>query len=910
MRIRHVFLLIFISISHFAKSQTDFKIDWNFTGQTFEEFAKKAETEYNLRFFYNEDWIKDIKLDNYGQENTLTGILDSLFRNKNIYYYINGSDNVILTKNFAIKPARVKKVENQSYIPGIDYNEVDENKNSSGNIVIDVGNPADRNKTGNVTISGYIKNRDTKEVVPGVTVYIPKLTTGAISNAFGFFTINIPRGSYSAKFSFIGMKERTIDLNIYGSGEIDVEMRSVLVPLKEAIITADKNVTLQRNEVGVEKINISSFKLQPTSLGESDITKSMLLIPGVQSVGEGSAGFNVRGGSADQNLILLYGAPIYNSSHFFGFFSTINSDIIKDVTLYKGGIPSRYGGRLASVLDITPRDGNRKEFAGNAGISPVTTHIALEGPIKKDTLYYLITARTTYSNWLLGMLNNSDLSNSSASFYDINARLSYDINKNNKIDLSVYHSFDSFRFNSDTTYKYENNIVSIKYRHYFNSRFFTAFSVYNSNYSYDISSSKNPQEAFILTHKINSTGLKADFNWFTGRNEFNFGLDAIHYNVTPGNMVPWGDSSLVVQNKIELQKALESALYLEDKYALTDNISVNAGLRFVDFFALGPQTLYNYNPEYPRSLSSITDTIQIRNSRKYKTYSGPELRLSANIRLNNNSSFKINYNRTRQYLHLLSNTVSISPNDIWKLSDYYVRPQICDQIAAGYYRLLNNNKIEASVELYYKKIQNMIDFKGGTDLLMNEYVERDLINVDGRAYGAELLIKKPEGRVRWSISYTYSKILLRSKSNFIEEMINSGNWFPANFDKPHDLIMTFNYLYSRRINFSANYCYSSGRPVTYPISTYNIGDIVLTNFSDRNKYRIPDYSRLDLSLTINGNLKSKKIAHPHWIFSLYNVTGRQNVYSVFFRKDKNVLKGYYLSVFGRPIPSVSFNFDF
>jgi hypothetical protein len=351
-------------------------------------------------------------------------------------------------------------------------------------------------------------------------------------------------------------------------------------------------------------------------------------------------------------------------------------------------------------------------------------------------------------------------------------------------------------------------------------------------------------------------------------------------------------------------------VYFEDKYMVTDYLSLNAGVRFSSFYAFGPQTVYIYDPDYPRSISSMTDTLNYGSSESYETYAGPELRLSANFRISDKSSFKVNYNRTRQYLHLLSNSTSISPSDTWKLSDSYIKPQVGDQFALGFYRMLNKKKIEASAEVYYKRIKNMVDFKGGTDLIMNGNIERDLVNVQGKAYGLELLFKKPEGRVRWSVGYTYSRVLIRSTGQFSEETINAGKWFPANFDKPHDLILTLNYLVSRRFSFSGNYTYSTGRPITYPVSTYKIGDIVLTHYSDRNAYRIPYYSRLDLSMKISGNLKSKKIAHPNWIFSVYNLLGRENVYSEYFKNENNVVKGYRLSIFGRPIPSVSFNFDF
>jgi len=900
----------FFSISSCILSQEKFLIDWDFTGESFEEFVNKTESKYPVKFFYRDFWVEDLKLGNYPDKKYLQEILDTLFSKKSIYYYLDDSGNIILTKYFAIKAIQAEPSEDYAYIPGLEYGEEEERQIAGGNVAVDIGNPADRDKPGTVTITGYITDQNTKEPVAGVTVFVPKLSIGTISNLYGFYSLNLPRGSHSIKFSFIGMKEKTVDVNVYGPGELNVEMRSVLIPLKETVVTANRNVVLQRFEVGREKIDISTLKLMPTTMGESDIIKSVLLLPGVLSVGEGSAGFNVRGGSADQNLILLYDSPVYNSSHFFGFFSSVNPDIIKDITLFKGGIPAKYGGRLSSVMDIASREGNRKEFAGNAGISPITAHITIEGPIIKDTLFYIVSGRTTYSNWILGLLENKALQNSRATFYDLNIRVAYDINRKNKISLSSYYSYDSFKFNSDTIYKYENNIIAFQWRHFFSSKFFSNVTINNSFYGYDVSSMKIPQEAFVLSHKINSTGIKADFNWYTGQNEFNFGADINAYNVQPGNFIPSGDSSLVNPKKIQRQRAIEPAIYFEDKYTINEFLSVNGGIRLSSFFAIGPQTVFVYNPAYPKGISSVIDTLTYERFRIYKTFLGPELRLSANFKLSNTSSLKINYNHTRQYLHLLSNTTSISPTDIWKLSDYHLKPQTGNQVATGYYVLLFKNKIEASAEIYYKKIKDMVDFKGGTDLIMNEFIERDIINVEGKAYGIELLLRKQEGRLRWNIGYTWSRTLIRSTGTFSEEIINGGDWFPANYDKPHNLILTLNYLFSRRASFSATYNYISGRPVTYPVSSFQIGDIWLVHYSERNKYRVPYYSRLDFSFKLSGNLKSKKIAHPNWIFSLYNATGRENVYSVFFRKEQNKVKGYMLSVFGRPIASVSFNFDF
>jgi hypothetical protein len=522
----------------------------------------------------------------------------------------------------------------------------------------------------------------------------------------------------------------------------------------------------------------------------------------------------------------------------------------------------------------------------------------------------LLTARTTYSNWIFGLIKDPSLHKSRASFYDLNGKLTYDINKNNKIDFSAYTSHDAFRFNSDTVYSYNNNIFALKWRHFFTTRFFSSLSVNNSSYDYEITSQYLPTEAFVLSHKINTTGLKADFNWFLGRNEINFGMDLTKYKVSPGSYLPYSDSSLVVPQIIEKERAWEGALYIDDKFLLTDYLSLNLGIRMSTFFSQGPQSVMVYNPAYSKSKSTIIDTLNYGKGGITSRYGGPEFRVSLNFRISDKNSIKINYNRTRQYLHLLSNSTSISPTDTWKLCDYYLKPQVGDQVAVGFYEMLFRNNFEASAELYYKGIRNMVDYKGGTNLVMDENIEKDIVNVRGRAYGLELVLKKTEGKIRYSIGYTYSRTFIKSLGTFSDEIINSGKWFPANFDKPNDLVITFNYIFSRRISFSSNYIWSTGRPITYPIATYRVSDKLMVTYSDRNAYRIPDYSRLDLSLRISGNLRSHRIAHPYWTFSVYNFLGRQNVYSIYFKKEAEVVKGYKLSVFGRAIPSVTFSFDF
>ncbi|MGD0341107.1 MAG: TonB-dependent receptor [Bacteroidales bacterium] len=910
MKLKIHILILILSLSVNLGAQEKYRITSNYKDISFKDFVTRVESILPVKFFYRNEWVKDLKLGDYQGCTTLPCIMDNLLKGTSLYYYIDDFGNIVITNNYAVKVSNTEEDKSNKFLPPSDVLGSSENQQIAGNSSVEIGNPAEKNKAGNVVISGYIKNKSTKEPVSGVTVFIQKLSIGTISNEYGFYTLAVPRGVHLLQFSFVGMREKVVNLNLYGNGELNIDMNSVMIPLKETVVSAQKSVTLQRFEVGAEKIDIASFKLLPTTMGESDIIKSVLLISGVQSVGEGSAGFNVRGGSADQNLILLYGAPVYNYSHFFGFFSAVNSDIIKDVTLYKGGIPSRYGGRISSVLDIGSKEGNRNEFAGSAGISPITAHISLEGPIIKDTLTYILTARTTYSNWIFGLIHNPSLHNSRASFYDLNGKLTYDLNKNNKIDFSAYTSHDAFRFNSDTVYSYNNNIFALKWRHFFTSRFFSALSINNSSYNYDISSQNIPAEAFVLSHKVNNTGFNADFNWFLGRNEINFGLDIKRYAIVPGSYLPNSDSSLVLPRTIEKERAWEGALYIDDKFLLTDYLSVNVGMRMSAYYSFGPQSVMIYDSDYSKSTSTIIDTLNFKSGEVISKYGGLEPRVSLNFRISSKNSFKINYNRTRQYLHLLSNSASISPTDTWKLCDYYLKPQIGDQVALGFYELLFKNSFEASAEVYYKGIRNMVDFKGGTNLIMDDNIEKDIVNIKGKAYGLELVLKKTQGKSRYSIGYTYSRSFIKSIGTFSDEIINSGKWFPANFDKPNDLVVTYNYLFSRRFSFSANYTYSTGRPITYPIATYDISDKLLVTYSDRNEYRIPDYSRLDLSFKVSGNLRSHRIAHPYWTFSVYNILGRENVYSVYFKNDGNMVKGYKLSVFGRAIPSLTFNFDF
>jgi CarboxypepD_reg-like domain/TonB-dependent Receptor Plug Domain len=777
--------------------------------------------------------------------------------------------------------------------------------------VITFGNPADKRLEGRVLLSGFIINDATGEPIAGVSVQIRELGAGVMTNQDGYYLMSVPRGSYKITYRSLGSHDTYRNVNLYGGGKLNISMAERVIAIREAVVTASRKDKLERLESGMARMNIMTIRLSSSSLGEADLLKSVLLMPGVQTVGEGAAGFNVRGGSADQNLILLYGAPVYNSSHFFGFFSAVNSEIISDVSLYKGGIPAQYGGRVSSIMDITEKDGNKKEYSGNAGISMVAAHLTVEGPIVKDRSSFIVTGRATYSNWVLGLLPDPAIRNSNAGFHDVNGHFITDIGKNSQLELSAYYSHDDFRFNSDTIYNYDNLIIASRLRHNFSQSLFAVFSLTNSTYRYNVSNTRVGEYASTMEHSINTTSARANLTWYlSSGQELKFGGETNLHIINPGKRTPLPPLSVVKAREIDRETGLESAIYADFKSDITSRLTARAGLRLSTFLAIGPETVYLYNPLFSREINTITDSVYFRPGSIIKAYAGPEIRLSLNYRVSGESSLKVNYNRTYQYIHLLSNTTAISPTDTWKMCDYYTRPQSGDQVAAGIYLEILNNDYELSVDGYYKWLHNLIDYKGGAVMTMNDMIEQDIIAAAGKAYGAELMLKKNKGKLKMTLNYTWSNVMLRSTGKFDSEIINKGAYYPASYDRPHDLSLQVNWLYSRRVNMSTNFVYSTGRPVTYPVTWYMHDGMTVIYYSDRNQYRLPDYIRWDISMNIYSNLKARRIFRPSWNISVYNVMGRDNVYSTFFRIENGKIQGYALSVFSQAIPTISYRIDF
>jgi hypothetical protein len=706
------------------------------------------------------------------------------------------------------------------------------------------------------------------------------------------------------------MKDTRRQVMVYSTGNFDIDMDERVTSLKEVIVSAQKLANVRNVQMGIDRLTIKAIKQVPTAFGEADILRAVLMLPGVKTVGEASTGFNVRGGSADQNLILFNDATIYNPSHFFGFFSAFNPEVVKDVELYKSSIPAKFGGRLASVLDISSREGNKKNFAGTAGIGLLTSRVTIEGPIKKDKTSFILGGRTTYANWLLQFLP-SEYKHSKASFYDVNLNISHQFNKKNNLYITGYLSKDRFNLNSDTTYGYSNHNVSVKWKHTFSNKLTMVLTGGYDHYNYGIYSDKDSLFAYKMKFDINQYNFKSDFNWYINANHtVDFGVSSIRYRLHPGTYEPNSKQSLVVTDNMETEHALESAAYISEKWNITNALSLQAGLRYSIYNFLGPKTVNEYTPGLPITENNLVQSKTYDKNKFIHTYHGPEYRLAIRYSLTSSFSLKAGYNSLRQYIHVLSNTTAISPTDIWKLSDPNIKPQYGDQVSFGLYKNFKSNTIETSAEVYYKRIKNYLDYKSGAQLVLNHHIETDVISTKGKAYGVELMVKKQNGKLNGWISYTWSRILLKMDDSTAGEIINGGKYYPANYDKPNDITMVGNYRFSHRFSVSMNITYSTGRPITLPIGRFYYAGSWRALYADRNAYRIPDYFRTDLSMNIEGNHKVHQKTHNSWTIGIYNLTGRKNPYSVYYVSENGAINGYKLSIFGNAIPFVNFNIRF
>lgn len=888
---------------------------------------KTIEASTTYKFYFDPVWMETDKSLISGSYNntTIELLLEKIFNKTNLNFYIL-KNKIILTKNSIIydklatnyfssaTPDDQTEEPNETIEEPIfhqQYDTVNDAKHKNNSAITFIGKESKTESKTNSTLSGYIKNAITGKYESNVSLKIRNKNISTVTDNNGYYKLQVPSGINVLEIQSLIHKKATRTLMVYDNGQLDLELYDNVNLLDDVIIKGNGPKKVETVISGVTTIDIEGIKNIPLILGERDIFKVASTLPGIKTAGEGSAGFNVRGGKEDQNLILLDNATLYNPQHFLGFFSAINPYTASKATIYKGSIPAEFGGRLSSVFDVTTKSANTEKLTGEGGIGPVMGNIAIGTPIVKGKSSLLAGVRATYSGWILRSLKEESVQKSQASFYDGTIKYSHKIDRNNTVESTVYYSHDDFSITSDSLYKYNNRLASLNWNHSFNAKNKGALIFTNSEYKFNIDYQTAGVNSFDFGYKINETQALLNLKYIlSDKHTFNYGIASKQYNISPGHLHPTKAESELTPINIDKEKGLESAVYLSDNYIFNPKFSIDFGLRYSFYASLGASSQRIYENNVPKNDETVVEVKKFNNNEIIKTYGGLEPRIALRYLLTDDFSVKAGYDKTYQYVHLLSSNTTQSPTDTWKLSDLNVKPQVAHQYSLGLFKNLNDDILELSVEGYYKKMQNILDYKVGAQLLLNENIETELLQGEGKAYGIEFLLKKQSGKLNGWLGYTYSRTFIKLDSQFNDEKVNNGQYFPANFDKPHDISAVLNYKFTKRYSFSANFVYQTGRPITFPVGAYTYGGAEYTLYSDRNQYRIPDYYRLDIGINIEGTHKTKKLAHGFWNLSIYNVLGRNNPYSVYFVTDDGQIKAYKTSIFSIPIPTITYNFKF
>ncbi|CAM1367436.1 TonB-dependent receptor [Tenacibaculum sediminilitoris] len=899
---KFITLLFFFTTVNLISQENDILLTLNFENLTKQEIFQQIENKSIYKFYYLNKWF-DNKTESKNYINKpLSKILTDLLQDSDLNYFITDEKKVILTKGLLIRRSIYDENVKQSSTPVLVKN----------NTTVDkiIGKEV-RTPNEYYTLSGVIKSEKNNKPIEGVTIFEKNKNIFTTTDSRGRYSINLPYGKNKIKTSLSGFSSEVYDIVMYDDGTLNFSLLEKLEELDEIIVKGSKSNNLRENVTGLTLIKAKDIKTIPQVLGERDLLRAALTLPGIKSAGEGAEGINVRGGKVDQNLFLLDGGVMYNPTHFLGLFSAINPFTTDDLKIFKGNIPTEYGGRLSSVFDITTSDASTKKFNGEASIGPVTGNIKIETPIVKNKSGLLIGVRSTYSEWVLQQLNNKELKNSKVNFYDVIAKYNHKFNKKNKLKITGYYSSDKFQIASDSVNNYRNKIISLNWEHKFNKKNIGNLTLSNSSYDFDILYDANNNRDFNLNYKINESNIKLKFNYkHSKKHVFDYGLEAKLYNVNPGRIKPEDENSSVPSVNIPKERGLENALFISDNVNFSKKLSLNLGLRFSQYLGLGAHEQRIYESNKPKNSSNIVETNNYDSNEIYKTYNGFSYRVGSRYSLTDDLSIKASINKSFQYIHRLSNNTTASPLDTWRLSDSNILPQEGLQFSLGVLKYINDTDYEVSLETYYKQYKNLIDYKVGANLLLNETIETEVLQGPGKSYGLEFLIKKNQGSFNGWLGYSYSRSLIKLDSQFDEEKVNNGEYFPTNYDKPHNLDIVFNYKITQRYSISSNFSYQTGRPVTYPTGKYTYNNTEYLTYSNRNEYRIPDYFRLDIGLNIEGNHKIKKFAHSFWNISVYNVLGRNNPYSVYFETKNGNVTSYKSSVFSVPIPTITYNFKF
>ncbi len=905
-------MTVFAALSSYGQKLIDANMDW----RPAEELFRLVENESGCRIFAPQGEIDSVRITVHAAQTPPAEVLRKAF--SGTPYEVSAYGNSI----FVVKGRRLmtelptKKAEAEAG-PAVDSTTISLD-NDNGSLlansdlrVYHVGDPTVKAE-GKLRLNGHVLDAASGEPVVGVMLRIGDTNTTTYTDNYGFYSFNLEPGDYEINIVGGGQADAKRRVRLYSDGQLDIQSAEKVMTFKEIAIYGGRRDNVRQTAIGVERLKINEIKNIPMAFGEVDIMKVVTALPGVKSVGEISSGFNVRGGASDQNLILFNGGAIYNPMHLFGLFSAFNPDIIRDMELYKSSVPPRYGGRISSVLDINSREGNKKKFGGTASIGLLTSRLALEGPIVRDKTSFLVAGRTTYSDWLLGLLpEKSGYKNGNAGFWDVNASLSHKFSERDNLYINGYYSRDRFSFDKTAKYRYSNGDASVKWRHVFNSQLVGVFTAGYDHYDYENNDMSVLYQEYKLRFNMDQYSGSADFSWLIGNNHnLSLGVSSIFYNLSPGKFDPLNGESLIQTDVLQREKAVESAVWVGDQWKISDRVSIDAGIRYSIFNAVGPRIYNTYNPDYLPSEGTVIETIEAKGGVS-KTYHGPEFRVSGRVMLTDDLSLKAGVNSMRQYVHKVSNTSIMSPTDTWKLSDVNISPQTGIQYAAGLYKDFRNAFVEISVEGYYKTMSDYLDYRNGAELIMNHNLETDVVPTQGRAYGIEVMVRRTQGKLNGWVSYTWSRTLLRQFDPRMTSPVNDGDWYPADFDKPHEFKFIGNYKFTHRFSVSLNIDYATGRPVTLPVSKYEYAGGSYVYYSDRNGYRVPDYFRIDMSVNIEPKHRQTQRTHSSVTLGVYNLTGRQNAHSVYYEKsDSGAVQGYKLSIFGAPIPYINYNIRF
>jgi hypothetical protein len=899
-----IFLPALILCSSFVHAQfTDEILINDSYNESCSVFFTDLESKYNLRFYYKTEWFNACSVVQAYENITLTSVLGNILR-ETPYTFLSIPPNMIVF----VPRDEVKTIMDQSAF----------SSSGSDNVQV-IGKQEDIGRVKRPVIKGIITDGKNGEPVIGAIIAVQNGNYGTTSDIGGNYTLSLTPGTYNLVFSSIGYEQKNYTVKLIGNGNLNIELFDATIKLDEVVVSAqrsDKNVN--GNQISLVELDRKSLRQIPPLFGEKDVIKGLTTMPGVKTVGEFGAGINVRGGSSDQNLFLLEGAPVFNTSHVFGLLSVISPDAVSNVFLYKGYIPPSYGERISSVMDIQLKEGNFSKFHANGGIGLLNSRLMFESPVVKNKASFIMGGRTSYSDWLLKKLPDINLRNSSAQFYDIFGTLTISANPKNKTGLFGYASNDRFRYSNEIVYNYSNYLASFYWDHKFTDRLSSKLMLSYSRYLMAKDAIDSEYEKNRISTGINYTSLKMDFAYKPVVSHlFNIGLQAIYYKLNPGIQQPLDEKSNIINKTLHQEQGVEMAAFAGDHYELGDKLSIQAGVRFSGYAFLGPNQVNIYQSGGELSPNAYLNSRSYASGAIISKYFNLEPRAALKVLLGETRSVKLSYNHNVQYLNLISYTSIPTPDDVWKLASPYLLPSTSNQYAAGYFQNLNHNAIEASLEIYYKKLKNLVEYKNGALISMNDMLETALTNAKGTNYGIELLIKKNAGTIDGWISYTYSRSLKQTMGEFSSEMINHNRQYPSSYDKPHDLSIVGTYHYNKRLRITCSYSYATGRAVTLPEVRFKIGDKEYVNFSDRNKYRLPYYQRVDLSISFDESLYLKRKWKGSWTFSVINLLARKNAYSVIYKETESTAANKYnrfglykLYIIGQPLPTLTYNFIF